>query len=63
MAGLDVGDQAAFIPLIFVMAGRWSAWAAKRDREERELVTQDLAQHHNAGMLHEMSRQCTAPGA
>ncbi len=45
-----VGGQIAFIPLIFVMAGRWSPWAAKRDLEEREaLVTQELAELEHVG--------------
>ena len=39
-----VGAEAAFIPFIFVMAGRWSPRRAKRDEEEHQaLVDRELA--------------------
>jgi predicted PurR-regulated permease PerM len=39
-----VGTEVAFIPFIFVMAGRWSPRRAKRDEQEhQELVDRELA--------------------
>ena len=35
-----VGGQVVFIPLIFLMAGRWSPRRAREDAEEHELLVQ-----------------------
>src|SRR5207302_2360755 len=45
-----VGTEAAFIPFIFVMAGRWSPRRAKRDEQEHQRrVDRELAALQTSG--------------